>query len=151
MRRVGDAVRSCLVRSAGAAGVLLIGCGVGLPEGKPWTVDATAWERSGACPDAPCRLDGYRSRDFTPDAALPAAVSHGDDVTVHCFAPPPSPQRDPSGRDVVRWYLVTTRDQTLWAPDVVLTSEADLRRSPDEAGDHLAAGLRACHSAVPGR
>jgi hypothetical protein len=58
---------------------------------------------------------------------------------------------DPTGRQVYRWYLLTVDDSTLWAPDLAITSAADVRLDAEESGEHLAAGLRVCHSGVPGR
>jgi hypothetical protein len=131
--------------------LVLPGCTVGLPPGKPWTVDTSAWLDSQQCRAPDCALDAYESRDFTPDAAIPGVLSSGQQVQVHCFVPTPSPQRDPSGRDAYRWYLLTADSALVWAPDLALTAEPDLRRSPDASGDHLAAGLDLCHSSVPGR
>jgi hypothetical protein len=132
-------------------GVTAAGCTAGVPEGKAWTVDTSAWVGSDSCPAAGCALAAYASRDFTVDARLPDLVRDGDTVAVHCFVPPPAPQRDPSGRDVHRWYLVTVGDALVWAPDVLLTGQDDLRLEPSAPGDHLASGLDVCHSAVPGR
>lgn len=134
------------------AGVWLVpACAVQTPTGKTWTVDTSAWLGSPQCRDGQCALDAFRTRDFTPQAAVPGALSPGQQVQVHCYVPTPAPQRDPSGRDAYRWYLLTIDEEHLWAPDLALTAESDLRRDPGEPGDHLAGGLSLCHSGVHGR
>lgn len=135
--------------AVGAAGVS--GCSAQLPDGKPWTVDASAWFGSEECPAAGCRLSAYASRTFSVAERVPDALQDGETVQVHCFVPPPAPQRDPSGRDVHRWYLVTAEGTLVWAPDVLLTSADDLRVDPQAPGTHLVSGLAVCHSSVPGR
>lgn len=127
------------------------GCAAELPEGTTVTIDTSAWSDSPACSDQPCTLDAYATRDFTSDAVVPAALVDGTTVRVHCFVPTPAPVSDPRGREAYRWYLLTVGSMLLWAPDIALTSDEDVRRSPDEPGDHLAAGLQLCHSGVPGR
>ncbi len=127
------------------------GCTAQLPEGKPWTVDTSAWTGTGECTETSCFLDAYATRDFAVETLLPGVLAEGQQVQVHCFVPMPSTVRDPSGREAYRWYLVTVDAATVWAPDVSLTAEADPRREPDEPGDHLSAGLAVCHSGVPGR
>jgi hypothetical protein len=127
------------------------GCAAGVPEGKAWQVDTAAWAGSPQCAGEPCALDAYRTRDFTRAAALPASLVDGAVVQVHCFVPTPAPMVDPLGREAYRWYLLTADDQLAWAPDLALTSDADLRRDRQDPGEHLAAGVALCHSAVPGR
>lgn len=136
--------------TAGAA-LLVSGCSVDVPEGKPWTVDTKAWSGSPQCQATPCSLDAYRTRNFTLDAVVPAALTDGDQVQVHCWVPTPAVQRDPRGRDAHTWYLLTVDGELLWAPDLSLTSDDDLRREPADPGDHLGADVVLCHSAVPGR
>lgn len=136
-----------LVVLAGAAAVA--GCSAQPPAGKVWTVDTGAWDSSEWCDETPCALDAYATRDFTDEALVPSVLVDGEPVRVHCFVPAPAPQRDPTGRDAHRWYLVTVDDEYRWAPDVALTSEDDLRAEPE--GAELARGLRLCHSRVPGR
>lgn len=143
------AVAMLAVAVAGAG--VLVGCTAALPEGKPWTVDASAWFGSDECAAAGCRLPAYATRTFSTEERVPDALEDGGTVQVHCFVPPPAPQRDPQGRDVHRWFLVTADGALVWAPDVLLTSANDLRLDPKAAGTHLASGLRVCHSAVPGR
>lgn len=140
-----------LVGGTALAALLASACSVGVPEGKPWTVDTTAWLGSEQCEATPCVLDAYRTRDFTPEAVVPAALTDGDEVQVHCWVPTPAVHRDPRGRDAYTWYLLTVDGELLWAPDLALTSDDDLRLEPDDAGDHLGAGVDLCHSAVPGR
>lgn len=145
---------SCAVTMLAAAVVgtsVLAGCAAGLPEGKPWTVDASAWFGSQECSAAGCRLSAYATRTFSTGKRVPDALQDGATVQVHCFVPTPAPQRDPSGRDVHRWYLVTADGAPVWAPDVLLTSANDLRLDAEAPGTHLASGLRVCHSSVPGR
>jgi hypothetical protein len=127
------------------------GCSVGVPEGKPWTVDTAAWAGSQHCSTEPCSLDAYRTRDFTTEALVPAALTDGEQVQVHCWVPPPATQRGPSGRDSFTWYLVTADDTLLWAPDLALTSDVELRRDPTDEGSFLSSQVVLCHSAVPGR
>jgi hypothetical protein len=132
----------------------LTACAPELPEGKSWRVDTAAWVGSPQCPEVTCALDAFRTRDFTAEAAVPGVLVDGAQVTVHCFVPTPAAHEDPSGRLAYRWYLVTVDGALLWAPDVALTSEDDLRRVPAPTEDPvaaLAAGLRLCDSAVPGR
>jgi hypothetical protein len=132
----------------------LTACAPELPAGKAWRVDTSAWQGSPQCPEADCALDAFRTRDFTVEAAVPGVLKDGAQVTVHCFVPAPAAQQDPSGRLAQRWYLVTVDEALLWAPDVALTSEDDLRRVPAPTDDPvatLASGLRLCDSAVPGR
>jgi hypothetical protein len=129
----------------------MTGCAATLPEGKPWTVDTSAWTGTAGCTASGCALDAYATRDFAVASRLPDVLVDGQQVQAHCFVPTPSTVRDPSGRDAYRWYLITVGEALAWAPDVALTSEPDLRRGPDEPGDHLAAGLAVCHSGVPGR
>jgi hypothetical protein len=130
---------------------LLAGCAAGVPAGKPWTVDTSAWQGSADCRGPGCALDAYATRDFVPDAVLPGVLVDAAQVQVHCFVPTPAPQQDPGGREAYRWYLVTVDDQLVWAPDLALTSDGDVRRDPTRDDGHLAAGLALCHSAVPGR
>lgn len=133
---------------------VLSGCASAVPTGKAWTVDTQPWVGSIDCPADDCALPAYASRDFSLDATVPLMLRTGDTVQVHCFVPTPAPQRDPSGRDAHRWYLLSVDDDLLWAPDVTLTAEDDLRASPtsnDGPTESLAAGLELCHSAVPGR
>lgn len=129
-------------------------CEPPLPEGKPWTVDTSAWAGSVQCPAEPCALDAYRTRTFTPEAAVPAALVDGATVVVHCFVPTPAPQQDPNGREASRWYLLTVDDSLVWAPDLALTAEADLRAqapADEDPAAVLAAGVSLCDSQVPGR
>ena len=125
-------------------------CAVGVPDGKPWVIDTATWAGAGDCA-GDCALDAYATRDFAPDAVVPEVLRDGDAVQVHCFVPTPATHRDPSGREAYRWYLVTVEDDLLWAPDIALTSQVDLRLEPDAPGEHLAAGIDLCHSGVPGR
>lgn len=127
------------------------GCAAGVPEGKPWRVDTAAWSGSPQCDSERCALDAYRTRDFTQAAALPGVLVDGTVVQAHCFVPTPAPMVDPLGREAYRWYLLTADDQLVWAPDISLTRDSDLRRDPEDPGEHVAAGLALCHSAVPGR
>jgi len=129
----------------------LAGCAAEVPEGKAFTIDTSAWAGSEQCSTAPCALDAYRVREFDTGQAVPGALVDGADAQVHCFAPAPAPMADPTGRQVYRWYLLTVDDSTLWAPDLAITSAADVRLDAEESGEHLAAGLRVCHSGVPGR
>jgi hypothetical protein len=136
----------------GAAG--LTGCEPPLPEGKPWTVDTSAWADSAQCSTTPCALDAYRTRTFTPEEVVPGALVDGATVVVRCFVPTPSPQQDPSGRNATRWYLLSVDEAVLWAPDLALSAEDDL--GADVASDAdpaavLAAGVDLCNSQVPGR
>lgn len=114
-------------------------------------MDTAAWVGSEQCATEPCTLDAYSTRDFTVDAVVPAALTGGEVVQVHCWVPTPSVQRDPAGRDAYSWYLLTVDDALVWAPDLALTSEGDLRQPPGDEGSHLSAGVVLCHSAVPGR
>jgi hypothetical protein len=140
MRRRGPVLLAVAVLAGGGA------CAAPLPAGKAWTVDTTPWQGSPECSEQPCALDAYPTRDFTPIGAVPDALEQGAEVQVHCFVPTPAPQQDPRGRDAYRWYLVTVDDTLLWAPDLALTAQPDLR------GDEgLAAGVPLCHSGVPGR
>lgn len=127
------------------------GCSAEVPEGKPWTVDTAAWHGSALCDGPGCSLDAYETRDLAVGAAVPAALTDGAVVQVHCFVPTPSPQRDPAGRDAYRWFLLTVDGRYLWAPDLALTSADDLRLPPGSDEEHLAQRLDTCHSAVPGR
>lgn len=127
------------------------GCAAPVPEGKTWQIDAAAWDGSPQCDSEPCALDAYRTRDFTATAVLPDALVDGAAVQVHCFVPTPAPVADPLGRQAYRWYLLTVDDRLVWAPDLSLTSDGDLRRDRQDPGDHLAAGVDLCHSGVPGR
>lgn len=141
------------VRVVAAASLLVVGsagCAADVPSGKSWRVDTSAWAGSPECAENPCALDAYETRDFTRQAARADVLVEGDQVQVHCFVPTPTAVRDPQGRDAYRWYLLSVNDSLLWAPDLALTGEADLREPADE-GEHLATGLRLCHSAVPGR
>lgn len=140
--------RAC---AAAAAAALSAGCAAEVPEGKPWTIDTGPWAGSEQCDERPCALDAYATRDFSPQAALPDTLSDGDVVTVHCWVPTPAVQRDPIGRDAYSWYLLTVDDSLVWAPDLALTSAANLRLDPTLEGEHLSAGVVLCHSAVPGR
>jgi hypothetical protein len=140
MRRRGTVLLSAAVLVGTGA------CAAPVPQGKAWTVDTTAWQGSPQCATEPCTLDAYLTRDFMPGLAVPGALQDGTEVQVHCFVPTPAPQQDPRGREAYRWYLVTADDALLWAPDLALTSQSDLR---GDAGP--AAGLDLCHSAVPGR
>jgi hypothetical protein len=143
---------ACILLTAGAVG--LAGCDPGLPEGKSWTVDGSAWVGSPQCPQRPCALDGYRTRDFATDVAVPGALVDGASVVVRCFVPTPAPQQDPTGRQASRWYLISVDDVLLWAPDLALTSEPDLRAVPAADADPaavLAAAVSLCDSQVPGR
>lgn len=152
-------LRSLLVRAVVTPALALAalgltamtGCSAQLPEGKPWTVDTSAWTGAPGCTASACALDAYATRDFAVASLLPDVLVEGRQVQAHCFVPMPSTVRDPSGRDGYRWYLITVDTRTVWAPDIALTAEADVRRDPDEPGDHLAAGLAVCHSGVPGR
>lgn len=149
MQASGKAVaRTC---AAAALAILSTGCAAEVPDGKPWTVDTSAWAGSEQCLDSPCTLDAYETRDFSAEVALPGTLTDGDVVTVHCWVPTPSVQRDPLGRDAYAWYLLTVDGALVWAPDLALTSADDLRLDPNEPGDHLAAQVQLCHSAVPGR
>jgi hypothetical protein len=131
--------------------VLLTGCAAEVPAGKAWTVDTSAWEGSPQCVARGCALDAYETRDFVPDAVLPGVLADGASVQVHCFVPTPAPQQDPDGREAYRWYLLTVDGEQVWAPDLALTADADLRHKPSDVGTRLADGLSLCHSAVPGR
>ena len=73
--------------------------------------------------------------------AVTSVVETGDQVQVHCWVPTPAVQRDPRGRDAHTWYLLTVDGELLWAPDLSLTSDDDLRRGPDDPGEHLGAGV----------
>jgi hypothetical protein len=140
MRRRGPLLLAAAVMVGGGA------CAAPVPPGKSWTVDTTAWQGSPQCLGQPCALDAYRTRDFAPGQAVAGALVEGDEVQVHCFVPTPAPQQDPRGRDAYRWYLLTAERTLLWAPDLALTSQSDLR------GDSgLAEGVGVCHSGVPGR
>ena len=144
--------RAIAILAAAVVGAgTLAGCSAELPEGKEWTVDASAWFGTEECPAAGCPVSAYASRSFTVAMRVPDALQDGATVQVHCYVPPPAPQRDPQGRDVHRWYLVTADGALVWTPDVLLTSANDLRLDPGAPGTHLASGLRVCHSAVPGR
>ena len=134
-----------------ALGTAVTGCAAGLPEGKAWTIDTSAWAGTAGCAEPGCSLDAYATRDFAVASLLPDVLVDGETAQVHCFVPMPSTVRDPSGRDAYRWYLITVEESLVWAPDVALTAQADVRRDPDDAGVHLAAGLAVCHSGVPGR
>ncbi len=138
------------------AGTVLAACQPTLPAGKPWTVDTSAWAGSDQCSEQVCALDAFRTRDFTVQGTVPDALVDGAVVQVHCYVPTPAPQRDPGGRTAHRWYLVTVDSSLLWAPDLVLTSQAqgDLRReatATDDPAATLAGGVRLCDSTVPGR
>lgn len=135
----------------GSAG--LAACEPPLPEGKPWTVDTSAWAESAQCSSSPCALDAYRTRTFSTEAVVPAALVDGATVVVRCYVPTPSPQQDPSGRDAARWYLLSLADSLVWAPDLALTAEdlgADVASDADPTSV-LAAGVDLCDSQVPGR
>lgn len=140
-------------RACAAAAVVLLGtgCAAQVPEGKQWMVDTSAWAGSEQCAETPCALDAYATRDFVSEAALPDLLVDGDVVRVHCWVPTPAVQRDPVGRDAYAWFLLSVDGSLVWAPDLALTGDGDLRRDPRAAGDHLAAGVVLCHSAVPGR
>jgi hypothetical protein len=140
MRQRGPVLLAAAVLVGGGA------CAAPVPEGKAWTVDTSAWQGTPQCTSEPCALDAYRTRDFVPGAAVAGALQDGTQVQVHCFVPTPAPQQDPRGRDAYRWYLVTADSSLLWAPDLALTAESDLR-----GDDGLAAGLDLCHSGVPER
>jgi hypothetical protein len=132
----------------------LTGCEPHLPEGKPWTVDTSAWAGSAQCTTAPCTLDAYRTRTFSTEALVPGALADAATVVVRCYVPTPSPQRDPIGRDAARWYLLSVDDALVWAPDLALSAEDDLGADPPADADPatvLAAGVALCDSQVPGR
>jgi hypothetical protein len=148
---VRRAVVSPTLLASAICTLALSGCTVGVPEGKRFTIDTAAWAGSAQCSTTPCALDAYEARTFETREAVPGALVDGVDVQVHCFAPTPAPMADPTGREVYRWYLLTVDDRLLWAPDLVLTSDANLRLDELDPGEHLAAELDVCHSGVPGR
>lgn len=146
----GDAMlrRACVLVAAVVLPVA--GCAAAVPEGKQWVVDTSAWQGSPQCDERPCALDAYPARDLDDETAVRGALVDGVTVRVHCFVPTPAPQQDPRGREAYRWYLVGVGDALVWAPDLALTGDPDLRQDPAAQG-HLATGVELCHSGVPNR